>query len=614
MAPYDAEVGRITPIPDVTTQRKTTLCIAGIYGLLAAVALYPASLSPFRLIAGSSYTDTGQHLWLIWWPIEALLRGTSPLYTTLLNFPQGGSFYPLDLPNTLISAPLQLLGRLIGYPLLAPAYNFALAADLVLAALAAYFLVLHLAHDRGAAFVAGAIYGFSPYMISSVQNGLSEIMNLAYYPLFLLAFFLVQESPTPRRAFLAGGAFFLSCLANWYSCAVTLLTLPIYFLYILPARRREITVKHLRAYALAIVAGALMLAPFALAFRAHLASPHGLMNPVQRMAKTDLNKVFTSPLAGYVTPGKIEVSPLGPYYHITYLGGGTLLIILLTGGFLRRTGLFWTAVACVFLVISLGPFLSLTHPGQVLKPEGRDFFLPYYHMAKHLPWFDRLNFPCRFVAPATLCLSVLAGLGLAPLLDRLKPRKGMIFSGLIGLLLFSETLLISPAPFPAETFPGAAPAPLVALGKERGNFGVLDVPLLASTLPTFETHGDFRNIAKGTWGRYFYYATIHRKGTPYLIENEVPGIWKTNPLLKEILKGSKGRLPDPLICGENLALLRSLGFRCFILHWDFLAPESRALLNELPGVTRNLLGNIIIYDFSRPSSRAGSKETLRGGK
>jgi hypothetical protein len=133
-----------------------------IYLALACAAYWPISPFDTRHIVSCACADAVQQAWFLHWVAFALGHGHNPVFTTYLNAPDGA--------NLGVNTSMPLLG-FIGWPVTAignsiAAYNVLLRLGLALSALSMYLVLRTYVRSRGAAFVGGLLFGFSPYMFA----------------------------------------------------------------------------------------------------------------------------------------------------------------------------------------------------------------------------------------------------------------------------------------------------------------------------------------------------------------------------------------------------------------------------------------------------------------
>jgi len=125
--------------------------------------------------------DNGQQVWFLAWGGHALTNLVDPLRTNWVNYPYGA-----DLANNTSMPFAAFLGTPITL-LLGPiaAYNVLLTFAFASAATAAMFACRRWVRSRGAAFLGGLLYGFSPYMVGQGAGHLFLVLALGP-PLTLL--------------------------------------------------------------------------------------------------------------------------------------------------------------------------------------------------------------------------------------------------------------------------------------------------------------------------------------------------------------------------------------------------------------------------------------------
>lgn len=182
-----------------------------LYVLVALVITWPLALHMRDVVLGDLESDVWKHVWGFWWMKQCLVEShILPLYTRLLNYPYGGSLFFIDPLGGLMALPLQFV--------LSPAtaYNVLILFNMVLAAVGAHRLARYCWKDERGAFVAGVIYGFSPYVLANVTSGISESFNIGWIPLFFLLFLRTLREPAMANAVWAGIYLALATVGCWY--------------------------------------------------------------------------------------------------------------------------------------------------------------------------------------------------------------------------------------------------------------------------------------------------------------------------------------------------------------------------------------------------------------
>jgi hypothetical protein len=188
-----------SPEPSAGGHRRG-LALLGVTAVYAAIAV--AAYLPTLPLDGShtqicTCVDTAQEVWFLGWVPFALAHGHSLFYTNWILYPAGVNLTDNTAMTLLglIAAPVTVLAGPIA------AYNLVLRAGFALSALAMFVTVRRLVRWWPAAFFAGLLYGFSPFMAG---QGLShEFLVFAPVPPLvfgILADVFSRRRMSPRRA------------------------------------------------------------------------------------------------------------------------------------------------------------------------------------------------------------------------------------------------------------------------------------------------------------------------------------------------------------------------------------------------------------------------------
>ena len=161
--------------------RSLVLAGLGYLALTLVVWWHVWSTHPTS-VATCGCGDSSLFQWFLAWPAHALAHGLDPLYSTALLHPTGVNL----LANTaeiglgVLLAPVTwLLGPIA-------TFNVALTLSPALSAVAMYVLVRRWVAWAPAAFVAGLLYGFSPFVLVSLTDG-HLMLGLAVFPPLMAA-------------------------------------------------------------------------------------------------------------------------------------------------------------------------------------------------------------------------------------------------------------------------------------------------------------------------------------------------------------------------------------------------------------------------------------------
>jgi len=195
-ATSDAPVEGEGPVPAVGHPVLATSSVVVTYLALAVVVYWSAwssGITTHLQLGGDQYAN----VWFLRWTPFALLHGLNPLFSTFANYPFG-----VNLVTNTSSPLLGLLGMPVTLAVGSIA-TFNVLSTLALAgsATAGYAFARRWTTWRPAAWVAGLLYGFSPYEIGQATGHL----NLSFVvlpPLILLAVHevTVRQAWSPRRA------------------------------------------------------------------------------------------------------------------------------------------------------------------------------------------------------------------------------------------------------------------------------------------------------------------------------------------------------------------------------------------------------------------------------
>jgi hypothetical protein len=188
--------------------RRASLALL-TYCLLTIALTYPLILE-LRSVLPNDAGDPALNTWILWWNAHSV-----PYTSTWWNAP---NFYPIPgtlafsehlLGISLISTPLQWLGA-------SPqaAYNIVFLLTFPLCAIGAYLLALEVTGRRDAAFIAGLLFGFSPYRIAHMPQ--IQVLAAFAMPFSLLGAHRYVRNGARGGLILFGAGWLLQSLSNGY--------------------------------------------------------------------------------------------------------------------------------------------------------------------------------------------------------------------------------------------------------------------------------------------------------------------------------------------------------------------------------------------------------------
>ena len=353
--------------------------LIGLYFILALIAYWPVLPGDPSRIVSCPCGDPAQSAWFLAWTPYALSHGLNPFITHWINVPYGANLTQNTLMPLLglLTAPLTSLAG--------PIASFNLVAWLAfpLSATALFYVVRRFHYSRLAAFIAGLLYGFSPYMIG---QGWGHVM-LTFTPLLPLIVLtswelLVRQSKRPYRLGLLLAAevtaqFFIN--PEILAQAVLIVGLCV---IVLAFYRSSYVTKERLIYALRGLGIAAGISIFFLAYPVWLmtAGPQHFTGP-----NFAPGNPYRSDLSGLIVPTTNEkLSAYATFRHYdNHTAGGDLaevgdyvglpLIAILSIGVIKwrrnRWLVFCTVMALLFWIGSLGPRLMVyTHRTPIILP------------------------------------------------------------------------------------------------------------------------------------------------------------------------------------------------------------------------------------------------------
>ena len=398
------------------------LVLAGVTVVYAGIAV--AAYLPTLPLDGSHTQiclcgDTAQQVWFLGWLRFALFHGHSLFYTNWILYPAGvnlGNNTAMTLLG-ILAAPVTVLAGPIA------AYNLVLRAGFILSALAMFVVVRRLVRWWPAAFAAGLLYGFSPFMVG---QGLHHEF-LVFAPIPPLVFGILIDV-FGRRRMPAWGAGVLLGLLGGAQFLIAAETFAMTVLFAVLGSVLALCYRHGRAcagHAVKAAAWALGTCAIIVAYPllAILAGPQHIVGPPHPLKQLYswhgdlLGAVLPSPLMRFVPASLVHTGASLVHGNLqengTYLGAPLVLIAACLAVAYRRRPV--TAVSGVLAVVSyalsLGTQVSIQNHATRLPG-------PFAALA-HVPFIQDIE-PARFSLFTALFVAMVLGTGLDALA---RPRR-----------------------------------------------------------------------------------------------------------------------------------------------------------------------------------------------
>lgn len=455
-------------------RHRVDYLVLAIYVLIGVVFTMPLPLKMGHCLAGDDI-DAWLNPWVNWWTHKALSeRGTSTAglslyYTNYLFYPHGASlvYHSFSHANTALWFALRpVLGNL-------PAHNLTILVTYPLSAFTLYLLAHHLTESRPAAFVAGFIFGFSPFHVA--ESAHPVLGTIQWIPLFMLS---LERAITQRRT--QAGVFaalwlWLTALSSWHLLVLGFSLGLCRAFYLLVTEPRWRNWKTWRILLIASAVFIILTLPFIWPLLSEQLisslndTPSYISAHQEEHAGTDLLAFFTPsnyhPLLGPSVSKLYARFYPGLWQRPAFIGYSVLvlgIIGILRGG--RRARFWWITSLFVFL-LALGPNPHVL--GQRLFPYALPWGIPVIRLIRYA---GRLN------VLLTLCWSLVAAWGCAALLEKIhrhrsRQRDWAIMAGITLLIAFEYC----PIPFP-HTCVEVSPF-YTQLAQEEGDFAIVEIPM-----------------------------------------------------------------------------------------------------------------------------------------
>lgn len=471
------------------------------YALLTWFYTYPWSAHLLtQLPAG------GDGLLSVWWTshMRGAFLGLHGLnYSDYVFYPLNNVFLPSYTP---ISISVAIMGLPVSFLFDdVVAFNVCMYLSFVLTGWGTYLLVRYLTKNRWTSFVAGCVPAFAPYQYASFIQGHVDAISIQWFPFAVLFLLRLKDRPSHGNAVGLGVFLALIALTNAYFVFVLIVFLALFVLYF----RSELFVKPMALpVASAVATAALLTLPFYLPLILYRLRTGGGGRAINEF---DFN---SSDLLSFFIPNSFHplFAGLNQYlYYDSVMGtahsyiGISVLLLAVWGLHKSRvsTVRFFGVVMIVFFILSLGSSLHIGRmrvdfswnqgffgvpPDTPIDSDGNPVLLPFYYLHKYVPFFSMQRYPSRFQALFLVSTAVLYGVGLAGLVSKMAMlRRQAVVAGTFFLLLGFEFL--HP---PVTHYQPVMPPFYEALGRERGEFAILNLPIAP--------HAE-----------YLYYQTVHGK-------------------------------------------------------------------------------------------------------
>lgn len=434
-------------------------------GVFSYWHMWSAGLNTYSFPNGDQYAN----MWYLTWVPTALQHGLNPLFSSYLNYPHGVNLLVNTsvLPLGLLMAPVTLLSGPIA------AFNVMLTLSLAASAASMYFVARHWCSLRFTAFVAGLLYGFSPYEIAQGTGHL----NLCFVPLpplmFYLLYLVIVDGRTDRWIVptLSGSVVLQFFLAS--EVLASTLVLSVIGIVVLALANTDRVVRQVQhvwktLVAAAVIAAALLAYPVFFMLKGP-GSINGPIQPYPQAYRADLLGAFVPSIFQAIAPDRLlKVSaPFSgnPVENGSYLGIPLAIFVVVSVVVLwrRRSILLGAFLATVAYVLSLGSSLVVraAPPGD---GTGHGV-LPGWILA-HLPVLKNM-IPGRYSLYVVLFVSIIVAYSLEQLFLGVLARRARFGVAKSGLVVGAVIVVIGAPVVPAVPYVGITQIQVPTVYRQR---------------------------------------------------------------------------------------------------------------------------------------------------
>jgi hypothetical protein len=512
-------------------ETRNDVIVLGVMIILALVVTYPGVVDFNTRLLGIK--DSYFYAWDLWWFKHALFSlHQSPLKLQTI-------FYPINGAPYVWSSPFNEIAGILLLPVLplTVLFNILALLPVVLGAYFTYKLTYHLTKERMAGIISGILFGFSPFILSTMMGNL-QYASIEFIPLVIFTMIRLKEEQSLRNGILFIVSSILLTLSSssyiFYAYIPIVLYLPFSWLI----------TDGWKTYNKTLVLYMLLSMSFVALTALLFYTPQ--LHTIQHSEYVKAEGIYqllvnNQNFIDYFLPNKANFF----FKHILYffsqdqtyfsdIGIVTLFLIVLVIAFkyASREAIRWGVLAVVLYVFSLGPYLKLN--GFVMFPYYGALHLiplPYLALTK-IKILSDLTQPVLLIPLLLLSTSIMAGFGVKLIIERTDIRS------LSYLTVFSLIVLSVVEYYPSYPFPSVqstVPLYYLPVRKDTGSKAVIELPASASL---FDSMGNIPFVYRSMYYQMFTDKNLVGGYYNYQWDRERSFI-ETTPFLSE--------LNDPLI-------------------------------------------------------------------
>lgn len=561
---------------------KEILILTICYGILASIATYPLL---YLLFSGDTTTAIGNFhnpdlpgtLWFNWWLSHSLEKGLDFFHTDYLSYPYGENLW-CTMGNFLtlfLSYPVnKTLGLIRGY-------NVTAFIFLILNCIAGFLLINTIIKNKYLAFLGGFIIGINQFTLRELAGGRLDQLAIFWFLFFLWSLVKLKNTQKLKFIFFSALLFILVALSSWHYGIISILLVISWSITAIFKKNYLFFRSSLSALSIGFLVLSFVLIFFIPEFNLEYSLPLtniDLFNNYSPFLKMMLNNSLNPMALFFVfrfSKGDSVAIKISPFVFILSF------IFLIMSKRRKESDVYWNNLWIISIILSLGPLLRLNL--QVIKTGVHtEILLPFYFLAKYIPFFVRFFWPNRFL----LIFFVSSAIIIMTFIERWFKakenfKKAIFLIGFIFIII-AELSFHSGYIFPFQATAIKVPDIYFKL-KDLPDGVVLELP--------------YRKGARGL--EYLYYQTIHKKK----MLNSSFGLWpfeivpkKHRRLIINFDLSNRGLF---VRSEKDIEYLKGLGIKYIVFNGE------RALigLNELKEMEKRLFDLLGEPSISSPGSK-----------
>ena len=522
--------------------RELVLVVLGAV-LLACLMTYPLIVG-FDHVGRVDNNDGRWSIWVVSWVAHALTTDPAQLFRANIFYPHQDAlaYSEANIAAGVVGVPVWLLTK---NPY--ATHNFVLLVSFVVSFAGAYYLCRYLTGSRQAAMVAGVLFAFCPFVF--VRFAHIQLLLVGGLPFCMLAFHRLVDRTTVGRAVALGAILWLQGLACAYYGIFGGMAVGISSIVIAITRGRWREWRYWAAIGGAAVVSIALTAPFFL--------PYITLQRETGFARTlEGAQTYSANWAAWTASGAwAHRWALDPSRSEVLFPGAVALVLGLAGAFVgwQLTTAAAQRAATTETRLDRGVVLSYIITGLVsfwitFGPKAGLYSVLY----ATVPVFSFLRAPGRTGIVVALCLTVLASIAIARLLERRRHAGWMA----AGLMIVAVADLVQ-APIGLREAP-----PTPSAYQELARLPVAPVAVFPYWANNLNYHGH---------AEYMLASTAHWQPLINGYSDHIPQDFRDNSL---VLRGF------PTL--ESFAVLERLGARYVVFHLGrYAGPSHEEVLGKI---------------------------------